>query len=631
MTAAPARPRRRLIWRYAAVVVTLVATAIVSVGVSEFYFSYQDTQKQVTETEADKASAAAVSISQFVSDLLGSLQQGATASGLNSTDRYDAFERLLLRQGSINALTYLDASGRQCVNAYALGTNKLDTTDAQLKSGACDGDITTYAVEFQEARASGQYFGSVFFNAQDARPHVMMAVAEQAPGAGVVVADVDLGSVVDAIDRAQIGQAGYAYAVDSKGELIAHPDINLVLGHTSFATLPQVNVALQQTSESGSGVVTGGRDPNGNGVLSAYQAVNPPGWWVFVEEPLSEAFAPIEAAIWRTAALLLIFLLLAVVTSVLLARNLVRPIESIQAAAASMGSGALNQRIEVKSRDELGALADEFNRMAARLQEYYANLESEVQQRTSELATALKELDQKSRELEAASRHKSEFLANMSHELRTPLNAISGFSQVLRRQLFGEINDKQAEYLDDILASARHLLSLIDDVLDLAKVEAGQIELKLAPFSLPETLENGVVIIRERATKAGVTVSLSADGVGTIVGDERRVRQVIFNLLSNAVKFTPSGGSIAVTATQAGGEVQVSVRDTGPGIAPEDQARIFEEFQQAEAGKEQHEGTGLGLALSRRMVELHGGRIWVDSQPGSGSTFTFTLPVEQGT
>jgi two-component system, NtrC family, sensor kinase len=630
VTASPARPRRRLIWRYAAVVVTLVATAIVSVGVSEFYFSFQDTQKQVTETEADKASAAAVSISQFVSDLLGSLQQSATAASLDSTGRYDAFERLLLRQESINALTYLDANGDQCVNAYALGANQLDTTTAQLDAGTCGTDTSTYATEFQGARGPArQYFGRVFFNPQNARPHMLIALAEDPPGQGVIVADVDLGSVVDAIDRAQIGQAGYAYAVDGTGELIAHPDINLVLGHTSFASLPQVSAAVQRAGGNGAGVVTDGRDQNGNQVLSAYQAVNPPGWWVFVEEPISEAFAPIEAAIWRTAALLIVFLLLAVVTSILLARNLVRPIESIQAAAASMGSGALNQRIEVRSRDELGALADEFNRMAARLQAYYANLESEVQQRTSELATALQELDQKSRELEAASRHKSEFLANMSHELRTPLNAISGFSQVLRKQLFGAINDKQAEYLDDILASARHLLSLIDDVLDLAKVEAGQIELKVAPFSLPETLERGVVIIRERATKGGVAISLATDGVGTVVGDERRVRQVVFNLLSNAVKFTPAGGEINVSAAQVDGEVQVSVRDTGPGIAPDDQQRIFEEFQQAEAGKAQREGTGLGLALSRRLVELHGGRIWVDSALGQGSTFTFTLPLER--
>ena len=293
-----------------------------------------------------------------------------------------------------------------------------------------------------------------------------------------------------------------------------------------------------------------------------------------------------------------------------------------------MGAGRLDQRIVVKSSDELGALAAEFNQMAARLEESYGDLENQVQQRTSELATALAELDIKTRELEAASHHKSEFLANMSHELRTPLNAIIGFSQVLQKQLFGPVNEKQSEYLDDILTSSRHLLSLIDDVLDLAKVEAGQIELQMAPFSLPDTLERGVVIVRERATRNGVKVSLASEpDVETVVGDERRVRQVLFNLLSNAVKFTPAGGSVGVTARRVDGEIRVSVADTGPGIAPADQQRIFEEFQQAELGKQQREGTGLGLALSKRLVELHHGRIWVDSEVGHGSTFTFTLPA----
>ena len=158
-----------------------------------------------------------------------------------------------------------------------------------------------------------------------------------------------------------------------------------------------------------------------------------------------------------------------------------RPIEAMQAAAARIGAGALDQRIDIRSSDELGALAEEFNRMAARLEESYAGLEQKVEERTRELELALGELDEKSRELEAASRHKSEFLANMSHELRTPLNAIIGFSQVLRERMVGEVNEKQAEYLEDILASGNHLLALIDDILDLSKVEAGQIELELAP------------------------------------------------------------------------------------------------------------------------------------------------------
>ena len=181
------------------------------------------------------------------------------------------------------------------------------------------------------------------------------------------------------------------------------------------------------------------------------------------------------------------------------------------------------------------------------------------------------ELQRLYKELETTSTHKSEFLANMSHELRTPLNAILGFSQVLQERLFGEINEKQAEYLDDIVSSGNHLLSLINDVLDLSKVEAGQVELEVAPFSLREALERGVVMVRERATKDGVHVALAPlPDLDVVTGDERRIRQVIFNLLSNAVKFTPAGGAVDVSAARVNGEVKVSVADTGPGIAPED-------------------------------------------------------------
>ena len=267
--------------------------------------------------------------------------------------------------------------------------------------------------------------------------------------------------------------------------------------------------------------------------------------------------------------------------------------------------------------------------MAAQLEESYSGLELKVEERTHELALALTALDVKSRELEAASQHKSDFLANMSHELRTPLNAILGFSQVLREEMVGEVNEKQAEYLEDILSSANHLLSLINDVLDLSKVEAGQFELEIAPFSLRDSLERGVVMVRERATTESVRIAWATDpDVDVVRGDERRVRQIIFNLLSNAVKFTPAGGAVEVRAERVNGEVRVSVTDTGPGLAPEDHRRVFDEFQQTDVGIEQREGTGLGLALSKRLVELHGGRIWVDSELGHGSTFAFTLPVE---
>jgi signal transduction histidine kinase len=295
--------------------------------------------------------------------------------------------------------------------------------------------------------------------------------------------------------------------------------------------------------------------------------------------------------------------LLALLLGYFLSWSLVGPIQRIVGRLGSIASGDFSRHVEVANRDELGELGARVNQMNDELQRVY-------------------------RELESASRHKSEFLANMSHELRTPLNAILGFSQVLEKQLFGELNSKQVEYVEDILSSGNHLLSLINDVLDLSKVEAGQIELQVAPFSLREAVERGVVMVRERASKNGVALEARIEPEAHVVsGDERRIRQILFNLLSNAVKFTPAGGRIDVSAARVDGEIQLAVADTGPGIAPEDVDRIFQEFQQTEVGAKNHEGTGLGLALSKRLVELHGGRIWVESEVGAGSRFVFTLPA----
>jgi len=238
------------------------------------------------------------------------------------------------------------------------------------------------------------------------------------------------------------------------------------------------------------------------------------------------------------------------------------------------------------------------------------------------------EIADKSRQLETASQHKSEFLANMSHELRTPLNAIIGFSEVLAQGMFGEVNEKQSEYLRDILESGRHLLSLINDILDLSKIEAGRMELEASEFDLPQAIQNALTLVRERALRRGIALHhVIDDRVADIRADERKLKQVLLNLLSNAIKFTPEGGRIEVRATPANGTIEVSVTDTGIGIAPEEQEAVFEEFRQVGAADKKAEGTGLGLALSRKFVELHGGKIYVTSQVGVGSTFTFTLPI----
>jgi signal transduction histidine kinase len=296
-------------------------------------------------------------------------------------------------------------------------------------------------------------------------------------------------------------------------------------------------------------------------------------------------------------------IVLALLLGFVLSWSVIGPIQSIDSRLAAIASGDFSGQVNVRNRDELGALAANVNRMNDELQRLY-------------------------KALETTSQHKSDFLANMSHELRTPLNAIIGFSQVLREGMVGEMSPKQVEYLDDILSSGNHLLALINDVLDLSKVEAGQVELQVEPFSLQDALERGVSMVREQATTEGVQVTLLKNGgLDVVSGDERRIRQVIFNLLSNAVKFTPEGGQVDVSARRVNGEMRVSVADSGPGIAAEDLNRIFEEFQQTEAGAQQREGTGLGLALSKRFVEMHGGRIWCESEVGKGSRFEFTLPL----
>jgi len=294
---------------------------------------------------------------------------------------------------------------------------------------------------------------------------------------------------------------------------------------------------------------------------------------------------------------------LALVLGYALSWSLIGPVSRMEERLREIAAGDFSRRVEIPNRDELGALAADLNRMSDELGRLY-------------------------RQLEAANRHKSEFLASMSHELRTPLNAIIGFSEVLQERMFGELNAKQAEYIQDILASGRHLLSLINDVLDLSKVEAGRMELELTRFDLPSTLEHALTLMKERAGRHQISLDLEVDGrLGAFVGDERKVRQILLNLLSNAVKFTPDGGRIALRAAPADGAVEISVQDTGVGIAPEDQAAIFEEFRRAGGdAARQREGTGLGLTLTRKFVELHGGTIRVESQVGRGSTFTFTIP-----
>ena len=238
------------------------------------------------------------------------------------------------------------------------------------------------------------------------------------------------------------------------------------------------------------------------------------------------------------------------------------------------------------------------------------------------------ELQRKSAELEVASQHKSDFLASMSHELRTPLNAVIGFSEVLLERMFGELNERQEEYLRDILNSGKHLLELLNEILDLSKVEAGRMELELSAFSVRGVIEHALALVRERAALHRIAITFEIDPtLDLITSDELRFKQVMLNLLSNAVKFTPDGGHIAVHAAHTEHRLTVTVTDDGIGIPAEDQERIFEAFHQGRRGAPREEGTGLGLTLCRRIINLMGGVMTLRSEVGAGSTFAFTVPL----
>ena len=332
------------------------------------------------------------------------------------------------------------------------------------------------------------------------------------------------------------------------------------------------------------------------------------------EQPRREVLLPVYESLGRTLVVMSLGLIAAIVSGFVLARRLARPIVELQRGADRIAGGDLSARIDVRTGDELEALAHEFNRMADQLQGYTAGLEQRVAEKTAQV--------------ELANRHKTEFLANMSHELRTPLNAVIGFSDVLRERMFGPLNAKQMEYVGDIHASGQHLLSLINDILDLSKVEAGRMELDVHPFDVRGALENCCTLIRERVLRRQLHLDLTLRAeVSTWRGDERKFKQVVLNLLSNAVKFTEADGEIRIEAGIEDDALVIRVVDTGIGIAASDMDVIFQEFRQLRASEQaRSEGTGLGLALSRRLVELHGGTLGVHSVPGKGSTFTARFP-----
>jgi signal transduction histidine kinase/DNA-binding response OmpR family regulator len=801
------RSRGKLFRKYLLVLLLLIGGLLTASSAVDLYFSYQENQRALVKVEREKAFAAAETIERFIQEIehhvrsttraiaddpsvaaprrLDATYRATLASALTEQRELD-FLRLLRNVSAITELRYIDVAGKEQIRVSRFALDAIG-------SGADFADSPAYL----GARSGSVYFSPLYFR-HESEPFMTMAIPADAFAFEVITAEVSLRAMWDVVSRIKVGSVGFAYVVDAQGKLIAHPDLRQVLKGRDLSALPQVRAALAERSAAGSddGMVSATTGLQGGEVLTAHAPIATPQWVVFIEQPLAEAFAPLQATIVRSSVILGVGLLAAILASVLLARGMVAPIRKLRLGAERIGAGELAHRIDVRTGDELEALGEEFNRTAARLQESHRNLEDKVAARTEELSRSVAELqalgevgqavnstldletvlativthavklsradagtiyvydpsaevfvpqanyglsedmvaalrdshirfgdtvvgrcaaeqhpvqisdldqDQRyrlydllrsggfraligipllredrvlgalvirrreagefpdavvrlletfaaqsvlaiqnarlfqeiqdqSRALEAASRHKSQFLANMSHELRTPLNAIIGVSEMLLEDARDLGHDDQIEPLERILRAGRHLLALINEVLDLSKIEAGKVELEIESFAVAPLVREVATTLAPAAGKNGNRIDVHcADDLGMMCADETRIRQALLNLASNAVKFTERG-SVTMTAERERAEgrewIVFRVTDTGIGMTPEQIGRLFQDFTQADSSTtRRYGGTGLGLAISRRFCRMMGGDITVQSEPGRGSTFTIRLPA----
>lgn len=783
------RVRSTLFRKYVLVFVTVIGSMLIVRGLIELYISYRDNKAAIVRLQKEKAATAALRIEHFIREIQGQIRWVShpifMAQRQATEQRRLDFLWLLHQVPSVTEVSHLDAAGREQLRVSRLN---VDEVGSQKDHSA--------EPKFLGAMTGNVYFGPVYFR-NDSEPYMTLSMRWQGPSVGVTAAELNLKLVWDVVSQVKVGQKGYAYVVDPRGILIAHHDISLVLQKTDLSRLPQVRAAISALRGSAAEVLEAGigQDLRGESVFTGSSSIDPLGWSVFVEQPASEAFSPLYDSILSTLALLALGLGLAVVTCLILARSMARPIQALQAGAAQIGSGALDQRIEVRTGDELEMLADQFNSMATQLQASYSNLEKKVTERTRELTQALeqlkalgeviqalsstlnleevlttivtravqlsgtaggvvyeyvearqefhprvahqmekelfdavrgtpirlgeaaigraavsrapfqvsdilddhdygathlqpilvrlgyrsllavpllreerivgglvvwcrepckfsaevvnllqtfatqsvmamenarlfREVEEKGRDLETASKHKSQFLANMSHELRTPLNAILGYTELILDNVYGDVSEKVRDVLARLEQSGRHLLALINDVLDLSKIEAGQLTLSLGDYSIQDIVQTVFTGVESLAAEKKLALNATfAPHLPIGHGDERQLSQVLLNLVGNAIKFTDAG-AVGVDVQVSDSAYLVAVSDTGPGISHSDQGRIFEEFHQVDSTSTRKKGgTGLGLSIAKRIIDMHGGRMWVESVPGKGSTFWFALPV----
>jgi signal transduction histidine kinase len=635
--------RSRLFIKYVALFLAVVGVALLSNGIFEVIFYYREHKAALIRIQHEQAVAAAAKISQFVKEIESQLgwttQLPWSASSLEQR-RFDAL-RLLRQVPAITELAQVDASGKERLRVSRLAMDVIDS-----------GVDLSNDPKFTEAVAHKVYYGPVYFR-RESEPYMTLALAGTRKDAGVSIAEVNLKLIWDVVSQIRVGEHGRAYVVDARGQLIAHPDISLVLRNTDMSKLVQVRAAL--AGEVMSDELQGAPNIQGQKVLTASAPIPPLRWTMFVELPVEEAYASLYAALQRLAIVLLAALIFAVLAGMFLARRMVGPIQALRAGAARIGGGDFSQRISIKTGDELEGLADQFNDMGARLQESYADLEKKVESRTKELSQSLHDLRTAQDRLIQTEKLASlgQLTAGIAHEIKNPLNFVNNFSAV-SAELIDELNetlksadldDKTREEIDElthmlkgnlekVVQHGKRADSIVKNMLLHSREGSGEHR----PADINAIVEESLNLAYHgaRAEKAGFNITLKRDldpNVGMVDLYPQEITRVFLNLISNgfyaATKRKEAGEegfepALVASTKDLGNKVEIRIRDNGTGIPPEVKEKIFNPFFTT---KPAGEGTGLGLSMSHDIVvKQHGGTIDVDTKPGAFTEFIITLP-----
>jgi signal transduction histidine kinase/CheY-like chemotaxis protein len=585
--------------KYVVLFIGVVCVALLSSGSLEIWFSFQDHKTSLIRIQREQAEAAAAKISQFIKEVEG--QIGWTthlpwSEGTLIERQFDG-RRLLRQVPAVSEVMQLDSSGREQLRLSRFTIDEIAS-------------YTDYSKDpkFTEAMAHGIYYSPVYFR-YESEPYMSISMAGTRREDGVTVTDVNLKLIWDIVSQIKVGERGKAYVVDAEGRLISHPDISLVLRNTNLSRLGYVQEALISVFGSLPPRAEIAEDVLSRKVLTAYAPIAPLKWLVFVELPIEEAYAPLYASILRYGTLVLAGLVLAGLAGLLLARRMMVPIQALGDGAARIGGGDLSQRIVITTGDELEALGDEFNSMAAKLQNSYATLERKVEERTHQL--------------ELANRTKSRFLAVASHDLRQPLHALGLFVAHLRNNLESTERERIVELIGSAVAEMNELFNAL---LDISKLEAGVLVPNLTEFPIERLLRRIESTFARAAGEKGLRLRV-IPSAAWVRSDVILLERILLNLVSNAVRYSSSGG-IVVGCRRRGETLRIEVWDSGPGIPDDERQNVFAEFYQLADGEHHLQGgLGLGLAIVDQLRRLLDHPVELTSIVGKGSRFTIVVPA----